>query len=577
MSAFVYRASFAALLVSVSLPWLATSVARAGGLELMPGGASAIGRAGAIAARPSNPLTMLHNPAGLSDLADDQVLVGFDMPFHDMCFDPYGYYGWGVYLPDDSAGAQANVDARRSEFGDPGSSAYGERGLDTICNSAPVAPIPQVGFSFKLTDKLSIGFGMVVPVIVTGQQYGGEDGTIQVGDDAARPTPTRYQLVRQEALFALAPMAGLSYAFTPAISVGLALQVTMGGAKNHSVMALNAGTSPAEDMFAVLKAEDYFMPSLTLAVHAKPVERLTVMGSFTWSEGLRGSGDMVFTTNTYHQGATGREFVPYQNDPIALRDVELDFPWLAMIGLRYARPLPGATPDKAGDPMTSEVWDIELDASYTFYPRSGSASRANLGDDFVLEVRRADGSPQEPLEIDAEDAGNLDTETYNLDFFTVRLGGSYQPMPGLLSVSAGGFFETRSSQVEFASIENFGFARVGFGVGVQVRVGSVDLYGAYSHIFQEQVDIAPPPHEPREEADPDDPRSGFDQRINEDAGLSSEPRMDPDAPDAADADEVASWQQPGVFEGPDRRRRVVNAGLFTAGYDVLSLGLAYRF
>jgi hypothetical protein len=91
--------------------------------------------------------------------------------------------------------------------------------------------------------------------------------------------------------------------------------------------------------------------------------------------------------------------------------------------------------------------------------------------------------------------------------------------------------------------------------------------------------VAPPDHEPRQAASdsPDDPTRGFDQRIYEDGTLSTRPRRDPNAPTVEDADAVAAWQQPALLESAERRRRVVNAGRYTASFNVLSIGLAYRF
>ncbi|HKU42748.1 MAG TPA: hypothetical protein VJR89_31535 [Polyangiales bacterium] len=567
------RRTWASAVWSSALIWLVSgSSARAGGLELLPGGTHSVGRGGAIFARPTNPMTVLQNPAGLSELAGDQLMLDFDSAFHSMCFEPYGYYGWGVYLPDDRAGVLVNQDARRSEFGDPASTQYGARHLDSVCNSAPVAPIPNTSFAYHITDELSIGFGFVAPVLVPGLQYGGKGGTIDVGG-ASRPTPTRYQLINSELLFGLSAVVGASYRVIPELSLGVGVQIASGSGKTNAVMAMQAGTSPANDMYASIAAHDYFVPSIVFAVMAKPVPRVSLMGSFTWSDGIHGSGDVTFTTNTYHEDAKGSEFVPLQNDPIPLKDVRVELPWVATVGARYAQPLPGA---RKGDPLDTEIWDIELDATYTFLSSGGSTNRAEVGDEIVLEVARANGMPEKALRVKEEDIESFTVETHQLNSVAVRLGGSYNVLPGRLGLSAGAFFESRGVEPAYATVESFAFGRVGVGVGVQLRFGSVDFSAAYAHIFQEQIDVAPPPHEPREEAN-DDPTSGFDQRIYEDGNLSQEPKTDPSAPKPENADAVASWQQSGIFESADRRARVVNAGRYTASFNVLSVGFAYRF
>ena len=53
------------------------------------------------------------------------------------------------------------------------------------------------------------------------------------------------------------------------------------------------------------------------------------------------------------------------------------------------------------------------------------------------------------------------------------------------------------------------------------------------------------------------------------------PKPDPRVPARGDA--VAAFQQPAAFETNTARRRVVNAGRYTASFNVLSLGVVYHF
>lgn len=561
-----------ALWWSILIGLVPSSIAHAGGLELLPGGTHAVGRGGAVAARPSNPMTVLQNPAGLTELSGDQLMLDFDTAFHDMCFSPYGYYGWGVYLPDARSGS-AVQDARRSEFGDPAGTKYSSRHLDSVCNSAKVAPVPNMTFAYHLTDKLSLGFGLTAPVLIAGSQYGGKDGTIAAGG-GARPTPTRYQMINAEFLFGFSGVAALAYKIIPELSVGVGMQLQSGSGKTNAVMAGTAGTSPADDIFVTVAAHDYFVPVVTFSVLAKPIPRLTVTGLFAWNDGVRGSGDVTFTTSTYHQGGGGDEFVPLKNDPIALKSINVELPWTATVGARYAQPLPGA---RSGDPLDTEIWDVEIDATYTFLPRGGRDNRLDVGEQIVLEVARSNGAPQEPLRVDEEDVGQFAVDSHQKNSVALRLGGSYNILPSKLGISAGAFFETRGIDPSYANIDTFAFGRVGVGLGLQMRFGSIDLAAAYAHIFSETLDVAPPPHQVRQNAKTDDPQSGFDERIYRDGVLSDGPHRDPAAPSAKDADAVASFQQPAVFESADLPRRVVNAGKYTAGFDVLSVSFAYRF
>jgi len=144
-------------------------------------------------------------------------------------------------------------------------------------------------------------------------------------------------------------------------------------------------------------------------------------------------------------------------------------------------------------------------------------------------------------------------------------------VPRSLQFHAGAFYESRGVEPAFANIDNFAFQRVGVGGGLMLRLGDFDLSAGYAHIFSEEMDIAPPPHQNRQDADPDDPQSGFDKRVG---GVVLE---DPAAPDPADADGVAAYQQASLVQGTGRPERVVNAGRYTAAFDVISVGATYHF
>jgi long-chain fatty acid transport protein len=539
----------------------------------MPGGAQAISRGGAVVARASDAMSLQHNPASLTELEGHHAHYGVDLEIDALCVRPYGYYGWGIVLPEERPGTPPNTDVRRSEFGDPASTAYGSRRLDYVCNSGQLSPVPQLAASFQVHDRVRLALGLVAPVLVTGAQWGGEDGTIAIGSDRARPTPTRYALVHQEVLFALQPSIGAAYRALPWLSFGLGFQVGMGALDNYQVMALRAGTSPSNDMMSKLHASDYFVPSVTLAAYANPGPHWRFGATFNWSEGIDGSGDLTFTTNYYHAGGVDDEFVAFQNAPVKVKRVKVPVPWTATLGARYSQPRPGAA--DSGDPFTRELWDVELDASLVGSGHVGP-NVAEVASDFALEFRRANGDPQQSLDVKRSDLSQLRVDRHGLDVLILRLGGSWNVLPGLLQASAGTFFQSRGVEADYASVDNYGLARVGFGLGAKARLGPVEVMVAYSHVFQETLEVAPPPHEPRDQAS-DDPKRGFDQRIYQDGVLSEQPLRDPRAPSTSKADGVASARQTAVFESETVRARVVNAGRYTASFNVLSIAVTHRF
>ena len=552
--------------------------AYAGGLELLPPGARSVARGGAVAARPEDPMALLHNPAGLAFLpSGSQVILGVDTPLHHMCVQPYGYYGWGIY----SAGS--------SEFGDPLAldnptmptigATYATTPLGQVCNSARVVPIPQLGVTTRITDDLTIGGGLVSPLVVAGIQYGGLDGTQQT-PYGPRPTPTRYSLIAQDADFALAPSIGGAYRVMPELSVGINVQIAMLNANTTTIQNNFGGTNPSTDWYVKAKAKDYFTPSVTLAVHARPRPEWNIMGAFRWVDDFRGSGELTYETNTFHRGATSGP-VPYQNPPVKLSEVVVRLPWALTAGVRYAAPLPDADCEPGpGDPMDTELWDVELDFGYSFNKRA-SETTASIGQDVTVVTRTAGGGAGSNT-VPLKDLTALNIDRHYKDSASVRLGGSYSVLPRKLAVHAGGFFESRGVDPAYADIDAFAFQRLGFGLGVVVRLGAFDLQGGYGHIFSETLDVAPPPHQPVESAVPGNPRSGFDRRVGGAIGADGS-RVggvvldDPRAPLPGNADAIAAKTQQSAVVTQYQPNRVINAGKYDARFDVVSVGVVYHF
>jgi hypothetical protein len=319
-----------------------------------------------------------------------------------------------------------------------------------------------------------------------------------------------------------------------------------------------------------LSASDYFIPAVTIGAYAKPNERWHIGATFYYSQGFDGSGDITFTTNYYHAGATGDEFAPYQNAPVKMKQIRVPVPWNATLAVRYAQPSGASEHD---DPMQNELWDVELDGSYIASGSMGP-SVAEVSGEFNLLFQRANGAPQMPLAVKQENLAQLSVDHHGLDAIALRLGGSWNVMPGFLQASGGAFFQSRSVRADYVSIDNYGLARLGVGIGLMMRLGPLEVIASYAHIFQETVEIAPPSHEPREQAT-DDPRRGFDQRIYEDGVLSAQPVLDSRVPVRATG--VAAVRQNAVFESEAMRARVVNAGRYKAGFDILSIAVTHRF
>lgn len=562
--------SSAGLLLALSfLP----GVARAGGLELLPGGAASVGRGGAVAARPEDPMTLMTNPAGLAMLHGHQVLVGFDTPASHMCVDPYGYYGWGVY------------NAARSEFGDPVAvdnaqkptigATYATTKLGRVCNSARSVSIPQLAWAGKITERFALGAGFLAPIVVPGLQFGGPDGTVQT-PNGPRPTPTRYSLVKQEATYALAPVVGAAYRFLPWLSAGLSVQVIMLRAEATEVQNAVSGTQPSTDWLAKVTTQDFFVPAAILGVHARPIDAIDLMAAFRWSDDFHGSGDVVYETNTFQRGATTGP-VPYRNPAIQLSDVAVRLPWKLTTGARYAGLLRGKR--GRGDPLDTELWDVEVDFEVDLNARA-SVSSLSVGQDVTVVTKDASGKSGSNT-VRAQDLAAFNIDRHLKDSYAVRLGGSYAVSPRKVAINGGAFLESRGVDPAYADVDTFAFQRVGLGGGVLMRFGALDLRASYGHIFSETLDLAPPPAQPLEKAVPGDPRSGFDTQVGGTfvggTRTGGTPLADPSAPDPSKASAVAARTQTSAIATSSRPDRVINAGKYTAAFDIVSVGLSYHF
>lgn len=523
-------------------------------------------------------MVLLHNPAGLVKLVDDQVMLDVDVAFHDMCVKPYGYYGWGVYTAD------------RSEFGDPLEldnatnptigATYASSPLRKVCNSAAPGPVPQLAWTHRM-DDWAIGAGFVLPTSLTGLQYGGEDGTINTRY-GPRPTPTRYGLVKQEVLFGLNPTFGVAYRVLPQLSVGATLQVLMARARSVAVQNSATGTQPSTDWLVDLETEDFFIPSVTISALAEPIETIDLMLAFHWVDDVSGPGKVKITTNTYYEGAASGP-VPFENAPVELSRVSVPLPWSATAGARYAQPLshPHGTPlGSVRDPMNTELWDAEVDVTYSLNARASTAS-VEAGEDVRLTNRNADGTSNVTV-VSKDDLARFYVDRHLVDSVALRIGGSYSVVPRVLAVMAGTFYETRGVEIAYADVDSFAFRRIGVSTGAVLRSGSFDMRVGFAHIFSETVDLAPPPHQRVENARPGDPRSGFDQRVGgtfdqDGVRVGGVVLKDPNAPSPSEADAVAAKTQNAAIVTAARPERVVNAGRYTAAFNVVSVGVVYHF
>jgi hypothetical protein len=201
----------------------------------------------------------------------------------------------------------------------------------------------------------------------------------------------------------------------------------------------------------------------------------------------------------------------------------------------------------------------------------------NVGHDATIKTKDVNG---DLAPTTSPNSGAFEVDPHRTTAYTARLGGSFSILPRELSVHAGGFFESRSVDPAYADVDSFAFQRVGLGLGGVIRLGAFDIRLAYSHIFSETLDVVPPPQQNVENATQGDPRSGFDKRVGGTFGPDGTRQggvvlEDPTAPAKGDA--VAAKTQQSAVSTQARPERVINAGKYTASFDIISVGAVYHF
>jgi long-subunit fatty acid transport protein len=492
---------------AAALPLTASS-ALAGGLELVGPGVHAVGRGGAVAAKAEDATVLIHNPAGLAELRGSQLLLDMTVPVMAACVDPIGYYGWGVYaggrparFTDARTGEETTLNLGNATMLGEAERAYYVDPLDTVCMQPRVLPIPELAATLRLTEDLGIGFGMMFPAVTPQGQWGDAQGLIRNAEGELRPAPTRYMLMNTGTL-AIFPTVGVGYRITRWLRVGAAFDWGMIWADATTMVAISAGTSPDTDVVARLRAQDYFVPGYTLSVHLVPVDSIDVVVAYRHQDAIDASGKADLLTGRYKADARERK------SSIDVTSVFQRMPWKLRGGLRYAdrlAPRPTGTGHREPgaalqllDAFATERWDVELDVEY-----QGNSVHQRQ----EIQYRQGQSVAFESLDGTLSTAQFPDPtmrstfiDKHWRDQVSVRLGGSYNVLPGVLGVSAGAHYETRGVDPAYMQVDFWPVQRVGLHGGLRFRIGgTTDVLVSYAHIFQETITVAAPPQQDAQE------------------------------------------------------------------------------
>lgn len=527
---------------------LATTAARASNVTEFPdNGSEQMARGGAWVARASDPLATTFNPAGLAGQRT-KLTIQSAIIFDHTCF----------------SRIKAANDTTNDPLVGPGG-AY-----PRVCNDVQPTLNPQIGFTLRVSDRLSIGALFIGP-----SSSGQKTFPDFVNDSQGNPqaAPQRYLLVQQSGIIA-SPTLGVGYEVIDKLRLGASFSWGFARLKlTSATLSLNSdGTTPANnDTRATLQVHDYFVPGFTLGGLYSATPEIDIAAWYKWSDAIRARGDVGTAASFYTpQVANGNPSGIKHGDTIysdcgtGLPNVtacgggqnatlKLPIPMEAKLGIRYHRPLANVEPQPhVRDPLSQDRFDIEADLTWANNSAIDNIQIRFPGTDSgqgLLPVAGVAGGQIPP---------NADQRRDYHDVYGIRVGGDYNLLPDRLAVRGGAFFESQAADAALQNIDFMASARVGLSVGgsYRIRLGqgdntrALELMLGYEHIFFADESRT-------------DPNASGSRGL---AGTSC------NGSTAVDGTQTCQDGNPRY-----RTKWPVNLGTITSAVNVINVGAAYRF
>ncbi|MBK7583502.1 MAG: outer membrane protein transport protein [Myxococcales bacterium] len=428
-------------------------------------GTEPLGRGGAWVARATNPLATFQNPAGLAGQRTG-VLGNVHLVFNKVCFERKG------------DGSKLDV----------------PNGLDypKVCNSnkGTPTPLPALAGVFRASDSLGIGLSVAPPNLYGPLKF---PETVEVtnsfGAKQNVPSPGRYMLLEQSGL-ALNTTLGAGMEVMPGLRIGAGF---VWGFANYKLANANMSLTPVRqpdgswrdpvtsDVRAELSVADWFIPGATFGALYSPTRALDVGLNVLVQDAFDAHGDLTTKANYWTNNGTSDSPVVSDSADVekGLGHFRIANPMEARIGARFHMPRGSAkTPSLVRDPLVDDLFDVELDVSYT---RNSAYDRAML---------RFPAKPVVPVKGTPGQVPQNNDVTFKVkrDSVGLRLGGDYVVLPGQLAVRAGGFWEPDVHNDDYANVALLASQRIGLAAGATYRVAFVDVEVGYMHVFVTDVD-----------------------------------------------------------------------------------------
>lgn len=428
----------ATLAASVVLAFIAQD-ARAGGFEIPGFGSRGMGRGAAFAVLADDLSALLINPGGLSRQKGTTLQLNHNLIWHHAEFTRVA-----TLMNDDFDAASRPADP-----------------LATVENGKTLFPLgAMLGLAsdFGLEDwvfALHISGPNAVGV-VDYPTHGGQ----------------RYMLTSMEMLL-IYYTAAAAWGKEDTFGIGVALSYAHLPVSNFGLIVDGGGGEPKPyfsnfDLDSTLELADQTGFTATVGGWWRVIPQLEVaLAARIVPVYLNPEGTVELTVP---QGQSFPGEIELRGGTAAL---EITLPIVVRTGLRYRHLGKG----------DREIFDIELDFVYEAWSSIESYDIDLEGDAIVtLETGGEKSEVTTPL-------SDLKIEKRWRDTYSVRLGGTWNAVEDLFSLSLGGFWESGAVPNNYSNLDFTSFDRYGVGGGIRFTFYGIDLNVAYLHVFQEERDV----------------------------------------------------------------------------------------
>lgn len=500
--------------------------ARAGGLFIPGYGSQAQPRAGAFVAKADDPSALYYNPAGLAKQKGTSIHLGFNLVDFDQT-----YQRTGSYEAPEEGESPSWVGQPYAEVSDNSKPAVGIGGFQGI-------PLFAVATDLGGASPVVFGIGLIADHGFPEREYS-ED--YQFEDPDVPPPPQRYDIINQDVSAAF-PSLAAAYRIVPQVDLGVRVSWGFAGSKGKQQVwgIRNYPEDVHRDGQFEVDVADNFIPAAGIGLLFRPASMIEIGAAYHTQKSLHFKGDGSAALGSgLGLGEDAMEFIVPENDTplceaggtVAFLKACINFklPQTAVLGARYV------VRDESGE----ERGDIEVDVQWEDW---------SAASDLEVIVDGKSGLTGLKLNPSLVRHGFQDT-------ISVRVGGAYAFDVGddQLEVRAGAAHDTAAAPLSWTRVDIDGMARTTLGAGLaysltKVRFelgGGVVLEGERTvtecNTSLDQLGCETPeaqtPVSERESPDPIQPLSGSSNQV----------------------------QSP------------FNAGTYSQGYVLLSLGATYTF